>query len=249
MLDFYIHQHEGYGIGNFINCTPTIRRLYEKTGELIPVNYSMKVVEKLFEDCEFTITISDKQAKNMKKLFDSSMVNHSMPDYKYIYQNIIGDSEPVPHTYVPSYPIPEEYKNRDYIVIVRGCDYRGHWLDKKDPGDDIYKYIIDTIKDEYDIVLIGADVDNERFYHYMKDWTDNISVELNDVQKSIGLIRGSECVVCNDTGMYHAAGALNHQTFILWKDTPFKKNQSPGKNCFYSRKGNWKRDWDRYIYE
>ena len=53
-------------------------------------------------------------------------------------------------------------------------------------------------------------------------------------------------IISNDTGMYHVAGAFNKPIFVMWKDSPFEKNISPGEACFFSRKGKWLEDFKRW---
>jgi ADP-heptose:LPS heptosyltransferase len=61
----------------------------------------------------------------------------------------------------------------------------------------------------------------------------------------LSLIQNAKLIISNDTGLAHAAGAMNKNILILWKDTPFIKNQNPGLNTKYC----YKKDWSDCIKE
>jgi len=253
-MNFYVKQHEDYGIGNFINCTPTLISLAKHFNFPIPVVFADKFVSEMFYKCNFIKIISQEEVKGLPRLFDSSLINLSIEDWKYIYQKVVESGiqldAAIPHTYVDRYDIPDKYKNMKYAVIVRGIKYspESDWIGMKDPGDEIYKYIMqDLVKRGFELVFIGTDLDYERDLKRMREWVKNVHIELNDMTKSLGVLEGSSVIIANDTGMYHAAGALNKEVFVMWKDTPFLKNKSPGVNCSFSMKGNWKTDYDKWI--
>ena len=52
----------------------------------------------------------------------------------------------------------------------------------------------------------------------------------NDIRQSLALIRDAKLIISNDTGLAHAAGAMNKEIIIFWKDTMLPKNGNPGKN-------------------
>jgi len=253
-MNFYVKQHNEYGIGNFINCTPTLISLAKYFNFPIPVVFADKFVGEMFHKCDFIKIVNQEEVKGLPCLFDSSLINQSIEDWKYIYQKIIEagiklDAE-IPHTYVDCYEGSDKYKNMKYAVIVRGIKYshKSDWVGVKDPGDEIYKYIMqDLEKRGFELVFIGADLDYERDFKRMGEWVKNVHVELNDMKKSLGVLNSSSVIIANDTGMYHAAGALNKEVFVMWKDTPFLKNKSSGANCMFSMKGNWKSDYDEWI--
>ena len=83
----------------------------------------------------------------------------------------------------------------------------------------------------------------------MKNWVTTPIIILNDIRKSLGALYHSDLIISNDTGMYHAAGALNKKIFVLWKDTNFNKNKSPGKKCIFSQNKAWWEDYRKMIDE
>ena len=79
----------------------------------------------------------------------------------------------------------------------------------------------------------------------MKDLADKI--ELDNIRKCLALLRDSTKIVSSDTGLAHAAGALNKDILILWKYTPFMKNQNPGKNTQYAQEHEWREKLISYL--
>ena len=82
---------------------------------------------------------------------------------------------------------------------------------------------------------------------WMKRICDKI--EIGDIRKSLSLVRDAEKIISNDTGLAHCAGAMNKDILILWKDTPFIKNQNTGKNTKYSLKENWESEECLYYFK
>ena len=251
--NFYVKQQNGYGIGNFINCTPTIAFLADYYASKIAVYFESNVIEKMYENCTFIRIIKSAEAEKMECLFSSSLINGLIPDWKYIYKRITkklglyNRSQLIPHTYVDAHKPLKEYRDDKYVVVVRGMvEPSNYWVKMKDPGDEIYKYIINKLKDNYKVVFIGNDSDNAYSIKKMKSWYGGDSV-INDIKKSLALINNASLVISNDTGMYHAAGALNKKSFVLWKKTKLKKNLSPASTITISKQRNWKKDFDTWL--
>jgi len=251
--ELYILQVKGYGIGNFINCTPTIKYLSNYYKQKIPVYFDNKIIQHMYEQCSFIQIIDQQEADKKRCLFTSALVNGWIPDWKFVFKKVMKRQrikfkvKDMPHTYVDSYPTPKNYVTKKYVVIIRGMvEYNPYWIKMKDPGDDIYRYIIEQLKKDYSIVFIGSENDYNHNIRRMEQWCKG-GVELNSIQKSLGLIEGADLVVANDTGMYHAAGALNKKAFVMWKKTLFNKNKSPGANCFFSKNKKWQIDFDEWM--
>ena len=90
MLNFYVEQTRGFGLGNFINCTPTIKALYIKHGQRIPVYFHQEYVKQCYLDSPFIEIIKDRTGRT--KLFGSDMINrrNDMRDIDFIEQNVLG---------------------------------------------------------------------------------------------------------------------------------------------------------------
>ena len=247
----YVQQLKDWGIGNFINCTPTIQMLAEFYKCPISVFFESNVVRDMFLDCNFiNILIEEPQ---IKPLFTSAMVNRNIPDYVYI-QNQIKKTLNIKttktyHTYVDNVVLEKHISNKPYVVFARGCA-GPHWEKAKEPGDDIYIHIAKKVLNHgLDVILIGSNLERDKLERINENINNRGQLILNNVRTSLALINNAEFVVANDTGMYHAAGALNKKTFVIWKDTPFEKNQSPGQYIWYSRKDKWNHDFDLFMKE
>ena len=81
----------------------------------------------------------------------------------------------------------------------------------------------------------------------MDSWVGDTVTVLNSIEDTLAIINNAKFIITNDTGFYHAAGALQKDSFVLWKDTPLIKNQAPSSTCFFSRKGKWEDDFKEWI--
>lgn len=247
-MNFYVHQHKHYGIGNFINCTPTIQMLSHHFKQKIPVLFDSDVVRDMFLDCEFIDIIT--HSKGKKQLFHSGLVNWNIPDHIYIQQKISSQlkikSSKKYHTYVDTVQLREKCHSKPYVVFARGCAGK-YWEKAKEPGDDIYIHIAKKVLDQgLDVIFIGSDLERDKLLRIHNALDQKSHMVLNNIRHSLALLNECKYLVANDTGMYHAAGALNVPTFVLWKDTPFEKNKCPGTKTVYSQKNDWEKDYDLY---
>ena len=249
---FYVYQHKGNGLGNFIMCTPTIITLHQHYKQRIAVQFFDDYMYEIYKDWD-VIEATKKTPSGRTKLFGSNLINLKIPDWQFIHNTItkqqnIYEKYPIPHTYVPCFNITEnEFPKDSYVVIIRGCFKGSTWANKKNPGDDIYKNIMKHIPEKYKIVLVGNGHDFKRDLSRMSEWDRRVVVVKDDIRKAISLIGGAKFVVSNDSGLYHVAGALNKDIFVIWKQTPKEKNRSPGVNCFFSKEGNWKNDFNEWV--
>ena len=159
------------------------------------------------------------------------------------------DLGPHLNTYVDSYPLPSVLKDGNYCVVMRGCagPVNSLSLPSKDPGDEIYNFILKHLNNKIKIVFVGNNVDNDRFIKRMSSWVEDGVVILNSIEDTLGAINNSKFVITNDTGFYHASGALEKESFVIWKDTPLIKNQSPSSTCVFSPKDKWQNDFRNWI--
>jgi hypothetical protein len=246
--NYYVHQHHLFALGNFVMCTPAIKSLSDFYGKPINVLFDTKVVEQMYEKCEFINIIHDKGNKEM--IFESSLVNIEIPDYQFIHNTVLNKLNiplcEVPNTYVDSYEKPSEIPFDDYCLIIRGANHLqdDKWKSQKDIGDDVYNNIISQIN--LPIVFIGCSKDYKYYISKMCDKVKDPIIILDDIKKSLGAITHAKYIIANDTGVYHASGALDKDLFVMWKNTAFVKNQSPGNSIKYSMKDNWLSDFSEW---
>tara|TARA_Y100000385_G_C12884496_1_gene547243 strand:- start:73 stop:816 length:744 start_codon:yes stop_codon:yes gene_type:complete len=235
------YQNPNFALGNFIMITPAIKKLAETLGKPVDVVFTIDYVKQCFLDCPFINHIPAPKPHN-KIVIDSNMVNSAMPDYQYSFQkvhNILWTKEY--HTYVDS-PQEYDYSDQDYLLVLNGLAGTG-WKGKKE----IPKYAHDIIKQysKLPIWFTGSQTDLDVNSPWMGGMADRI--ELNNIRKALAIVRDANLIIANDTGLAHAAGALNKNVLILWKDTPFIKNNNPGKNTQYALKGEWEEKIVNYL--
>ena len=231
MNNLWIYQSRDYGLGNFINLTPTIKLMADHFGERIPVYFDLDFIEQCFLDCPFIEILSERPDNN--PLFGSSLVNgrNDCPDYIHVAKEarksipLNGD---LPHTYVDQANEIAKDKNI-YTVFLRGSGSENLiYLSSKMPRDEYYQkyFLSDQMKR---CAFTGSENDVTR----AKGLFDGMVHHIGDIRKSLALIRDANLVVSNDTGLAHAAAAMNKNLVILWKNTRLPKNANPSTNCSY----------------
>lgn len=242
---YYVEQHPDFALGNFINCTPTMRYLAEKERCRIPVYFTKEYVKQCFLDCPFMEIIDEPRGR---KLFSSKQVcpDNSLPDYQYIFQQVLGlQWSPYfinYHTYVDS---PDGYSNRDYVLFINGSAIEDiKYVRKKNPGSAMYTFAKEQIN--RCVIFTGSKDDLKR----MECSTYDIQVTGN-MRKALALVRDAKYIISNDTGLAHAAGAMDKPILILWKSTQVMKNKNPGLHTQYSYEetDNWFDDIMEFIHK
>jgi hypothetical protein len=228
MLDFYVLQDQLYGLGNFINLTPALRAISDKKGEPVPVYFELDHVAECFKDCPF-ITRVEKQPYE-RALFSSGLVDHhnKLPDYVYAYLHagkLFEVPDDPPHTYIDQADeIPKH--DYDYTLFMYGSGNEDPlYMNMKTPQKHYYTEHMNMMCGESKDIFTGSVTDFNRV-----NWFNHMEHYLNDIRKSLALIRDAKYIVSNDTGLAHAAGAMNKEILILWKTTKLPKNGNPGKN-------------------
>ena len=213
-------QKKDYGLGNTINCTSGMIHYFNQTGKKVDVFFESKAVEELLHSAYFINKVDSMQDYD----FHSGMVNFKYPDYQHFF-NLVCDKyglskAVIPHTYVTAPPVTDV----GHVCIARGCANPAK-RKTKDAGDNVYVNIIEAIKATgKKVVMVGSESDRE--------WNSYILSKTNiefvtGVYDSLCYIASCSYWVSNDTGLYHAAGALGKKGFIMWVDTLFNKNKSP----------------------
>ena len=245
-MKYFIRQLRGQELGNFVNTTPIIQTLYSMYNEPIPVVFDTSYIAELYKNWNKIKIINLDEAKHLTQLIHTGEgTTLNKPEYisrhNEVMRRLNKTSQTIPHTYVPS----KIDSSGDYCVIARGCIDAEHavWKDKKEVGDEIYKYIIDRIN--IPIYIVGNTADYKRSLHRMQ--SDNVTFILDDINTCVSMIAGSKYFISNDTGFMHVASALNKESFVIWKHTPFEKNKTPSSKTTYSKIVNWYTDFDRWI--
>lgn len=194
----WVLQHKDYGLGNFINLTPTIYRIYSDENTPVKVYFESDYVRDAFSRCEWIEVLEEKPES--EPIMCSSWIDKSdmRPDYEFVWgkYGFTGN---------PSQPI---YKPKGLVVFMNGCATDAK-RDTKNPGDRIYNYIYERICDKYTVIFVGSKLD---FVWYGGFYDGAI---IDNIESAISLISKAEFVVSNDTGLYHVSGMLAKKGFIL----------------------------------
>jgi len=226
----YVHQDELYGLGNFINCTPTIKLMADHYGKPVPVYFDLKFIEECFLDCDFIEILKEKPSE--RPLFTSGLIGrNTCPDYLHVYKSIT-QSMPLygelPHTYVDRC---EEIKEFSYnIVFIRGSGSEDpYYVSQKMPDDSYYRaYFNENMTDNYTQAFVGSEGDIKRSNGLFDGMAKYTGIRL-----ALALIRDADYIVANDSGLAHAAAAMKKNMVILWKNTALPKNANPNEFCTY----------------
>lgn len=227
MGKIYVHQIWNYGLGNFINLTPTIKLMADHFGHPVPVYFDLDFIKQCFLDCDF-IEILDKKPDS-KPLFGSWLTNNrnDCADYINTYREVckmIPLEGELPHTYVDQ---AKEIDAPKYnTVFIRGSGQEGKgYLATKMPDDKFYQeYFSKNRVGNYSEAFVGSESDVER-----SNGLFDMTTHTGGIRLALALIREADLVVANDSGLAHAAGAMNKNMVILWKNTSLPKNGNPGK--------------------
>ena len=231
----FIKQVKEFGLGNFIMLTPAIAYLAAKHSQAIDVLFESEYVKQCYLEAPQINIVS---VSNSEPIVTSASVNSRIPDYEFNFQNLIKKNwTPSYHTFIdtPDFSDKPRIFHQKYIVLINGCA-PGFWQGKKEIDEKTFHFI--RKQTSLPLVFIGSSSDLIQNCPWIHRVTDH--VYLNNIRQCLSIIHGAHRVISNDTGLAHAAGAMNKDTLILWKDTPFIKNQNPGRNTFYASKNDWK---------
>jgi len=230
--EFYIEQDKDFGLGNFINCTPTIKRIYDYCGYKIPCYFNSDYVKECYTNSPYIEVIDSPKGV---RLFGSELIcrENNMPDYLYIQIQVLGSIDENTHTFIDDV---EPLETNSGVFINGSGNEDISYTNLKAIDNDTMMYL----KSKADLIGTGSKEDRKRnifngFY--------------GDIRTSLALIKGAKFVISNDTGLYHAAAAMNKKQLVLWKDTKITKNLVPNKNCNYANKYEWKEKIDAFLLE
>lgn len=232
----WIYQQWNFGLGNFIQTTPAIEELSKRNNRAIDVYFDLPFVADCFRDCSF-INILDKKP-NTKPLFTSVLTGTSWnnrPDYQFIYENVIGEKWDGQRCYVDE-PKNYEIPKVPYVVFVHGSGNESRqYLDTKEVDPATLLSAVNACKTKnFEVVFTGSINDLTR-----NTWMQPYAKGIGKVRHALALISGASLVIGNDTGLIHAAGAMNKKTFVFWKHTQLPRCMNSGLDCTYLMKSEW----------
>lgn len=227
----YVLQDRNFALGNFINLTPTIRYLYDWNQERVPVFFETEYVRQCFLNCPFIEILYEKPAYAPLLTSATINANDDKPDYQYIFEISTGCQwTPKYHTYVDFIA---SLKTAGVMLLNGSGSQNADYIAKKDVGRAPYQFAVDYICNQHKIFSAGSYEDLARA-PYMAQLADEAC--WNDIRKTLLMMSASKCIIANDTGLAHAAGAMNKPLLVLWKDTPRERCKNAGQNTVYSYK-------------
>lgn len=234
----WVHQVWNFGLGNFLNTTPAIERLSQRHNRPIDVYFDLPFVADCFRDCPFIDILETKPQS--QPLFTSVLTGtnwNTRPDYQFIFENVTGEKWNGQRCYVDQ---PKEFEplDRDYAVFVHGAgNETRQYLDTKEIPNHVFTQAVKACKDKgLEVVFVGSVNDLQR-----NTWMQPYAKGIDNVRHALALISGAELVVGNDSGLIHAAGAMNKPLFVFWKDTQLPRCMNSGENSTYLMKSEWDR--------
>ena len=249
----WFHQRKNFGLGNFIMTTPALRVLGRKRP--VPVFFDNKPIAELYQRCSF-ITILRKRPSSPP--FGNSKIPNKISleesDSEAYFRMFVGKGA-MPNTYVDT-NITKNLKRdkRPHIAVFHGClNQKPGRIRRKDLGLPIRRYIVRAILERDMVpVLLGNSSDYINFWQNCKiDGCVNFLGKLS-LRDSVSILAQCDAFISNDTGLYHAAGALKKNGLVLWRLTNPNKNRAvfSGIKHAVSRRLNFKyfrNKIDRYL--
>lgn len=241
----WIHQHIDFGLGNFINVTPIIKWLYKITGEPVDVYFDTDFVREAYEGHPMINVLETKPDTEPMCTSNYRCQDNNMEDFKFAFEDCTN--EKYTENYKPFVHCESTLKWRHAVIICGSGVETEEYLNSKIPGESYYSAIVALLQSKgIPCFFIGSENDINRF-KYMDNYFDGRFID--DIETSIQVMKESEIVIGNDTGLIHAAGTFDKKTFIMWKDTPFPRCKNSGLNATYSMKGNWLEDFKTFLNE
>jgi ADP-heptose:LPS heptosyltransferase len=188
------------------------------------VLFDSEFVRQCFLDCPF-IEIID--APRGKRLFGSELKapkRSRWMDCEYIFRQVTGVRwSPEWHTYVDQ---PRMLGQAKPIVLIHGSgSERAEYVASKDVGEAPYQVAKKTRR----AIFVGSQADLDR-----NAWVKAMTKAIGSIREALAIIAQADAVIANDTGLAHAAGAMNKPLLVLWKNTPFPRCSNPGRNTQYA---------------
>jgi ADP-heptose:LPS heptosyltransferase len=229
----WILQDKSFALGNFINITPVIKFLYDKTKEKIPVYFETGYVKECYKESPYIEHLKFKPINT--PFVSSSLINQKKPDYIYSFE--VATQQIYSDLYKPFIDI-IDLKIENYILIMNGSgSINSKYVELKNPGEKIYEHMISRLKYlGHRIIFTGNKDDLERVRKVQHLFDELV---INDIRLSLKCVQKAKYIITNDTGLAHVAGCFNKPQLVLWKDTNFIKNINSGNQSVYAQKDEW----------
>ncbi len=226
----WFYQIPSNGLGNFIMATPALQLLAGKLGRPIPVYFATEALSTLYVDCSFVSVLGRKPSTPAFCTTAAPSRRSGESDSEAYCRILVGNRDPMPHTYVdrPTESLWAREPAKKYAAVFHGCLNKNAVAKGKDLGSKTRAGILAALKKRGVVpVLLGDGPDRRRFWQQLDrsgaiDYVGKLSL-----RDSIAALAACDFFVSNDTGLYHAAGALKIPGMVFWHKTDPVKNRSP----------------------
>ena len=242
------------GLGNFIHTTPALQHISKQTGRPVKVKFHDEYIEKCFLSSTFIESINDRNIDpNSIIRFPEYDSKGLLNDYEFIFRQLTGiDFVGQEKTYVDRpHHVPK--KNQRYIVLLNGGNGANEkFIEAKKMTRQMLESVF-FIADEFNVpvVFLGNNYDYDTSKKIMPDFDDYCHVVLNDIRMALNYIDESEGVISNDTGLYHAACAMEKKVIVSGR-VPIRRNEKPSR-CIHTLNPNCqivgKMDWNKKVHD
>ena len=152
------------------------------------------------------------------------------------------DGRDMPHTYISEPTVSKERINKEFagkklISVCAGFRKDAAIWAIKNWGYKNYAELIAGIlkkKEDYNICVLGQG-DDTKILEYIQDERIINCVDKYTITESAQIIKLSDFIVCNDTGLAHVASALDVPSYVIFGPTSQSKNKPQNKSELISR--------------
>lgn len=218
------------GLGNFIQVTPALKHIAEVTGRPVKVKFNKKYITDCFLDCDFIQWIFDDQEMegHFPVRYAEWDMNAKLKDYEFGFREITGkEYDPKYHTYVDT-PKLIDKPSKKYVVLMNGGNMTNpkNTLPKKMTLEMLDSVFYHSEKNDIQLIFLGSQVDFETTKTINTSLEKYCTFILGDMRQCLAYLNESLGVICNDTGLYHAACAMKKKVLVSDR-VPIRPNKMP----------------------
>ncbi len=242
------------GLGNFLHTTPALQFISRITNRPVRVKIENDYIKKCFVDAEFLDMENHySDDPNHYLQFHEWHPKSLEDDYIYLFREMTGKE--FQNQYKPYIDIPDisKIQEKPYFVLLNGGAKSGFGYEDQKK---MTRRMLETtlfVADEFDVdvIFLGNDYDYKTTKKEMSYFDDLCRVILNDIRFSLSILNHAAFVVANDTGLYHAACAMEKDVIVSSR-VPVRPNGLPSL-CINNLNPNTRKvseeDWEKVIHD
>ena len=242
------------GLGNMIHTTPALQYLFKHTGKRVKVCCRKEYIMQCFQDADFLEFVPESSLNEETNVYWPNYdPTNQQNDSEYIFYHLTRkqfNRQEKPYVDRPA-SVPK--KNQNYLVLLNGGNgANSEFIEKKKMTRQMLETVL-FISKEYHVPLIflGNNYDYDTTKKLVPDFDDYCHVILNDIRMALNYIDESSGVISNDTGLYHAACAMEKKVIVSAR-VPIRPNRRHSR-CIYTMNPNCEivgdEDWNKKIHD